>query len=75
MAQVENCGYAERYLHKGNEEIYAKEENLQYNGDHPTGRRDWLPCSIFLAVLARRTSRKRNTLTEYWYMIAINNIS
>ena len=53
---------------QGNEEIYAEEENLQHNGNHPTGSRDWLTCSIIFAVLARR---KEKILTEYWYMIAI----
>jgi hypothetical protein len=68
---VENCGCAEIYLNKGNEEIHAEEENLQHNGDHPTSSSDWLTYSIFLAVLARR---KGKILTKYWYMIAINGI-
>ena len=37
---------------QGNEEIYAEEENLQHNGNHPTRGRDWLTDSIFLTVLA-----------------------
>ena len=52
MGEVENYGYAKIYLNKGNEAIYAEEENLQHNGDHPTRGRDWLTYSILLPVLA-----------------------
>ena len=62
MARVENCGCAEIALNRGNEETYAEEENLQHNGNHPISGSDWLTCSIFLAILARR---KENILTEF----------
>ena len=62
MVLVENCGYAEICLNKGNEEIYGEEENLQYNGDHPTRGRDWLTYTIFLTIMARRTGRKGDIL-------------
>jgi len=62
MVRVENCGCAEIYLNKGNEETYAEEENLQHNGNHPTGGSDWLTCSIILAIVA---GRKGNILTEF----------
>ena len=62
MVQVENCGCVEIYLDKGNEEIYAEEENLQHNGNHPIGGSDWLTGSIILAILARK---KGNILTEF----------
>lgn len=71
MAQVESCGCAEIYPDKGNEEIYAEKENLQHHGNNLTSVRDWITCSILLSVVARREG---NTLTEYWYMIAINSI-
>lgn len=74
MVQGENYGYAEKELKKGNEEIYAEKENLQYYGDHPTRSRDWFTSFSFLAVVARRTQRKRKILTENRYMIAINSI-
>ena len=47
---------------QGNEEIYAEEENLQHNGNHPTGGSDWLTCSIILAIVA---GRKGIILTEF----------
>jgi hypothetical protein len=75
MGQVENYGYAKIYLNKGNEKIYAEEENLQHNGDYPTRGRAWLAYPIFFAVLARRTQSKGDILTKYWYMIAINSTS
>jgi hypothetical protein len=74
--QVENYGYAEICLNIGNEEIYAEEENLQYNGDHPTRGRDWLTYSVFLTVLARRTRREGDILklvvhdSYKWYILA-----
>jgi hypothetical protein len=44
-------------LNKGNEETYAEEENLQHNGNHPTGSSDWLTRPIILADLARRKEK------------------
>ena len=57
MVRVENCGYAEIYLNKGNEETDAEKENLQHNGNHPTGSSDWLARPIILANLARRKEK------------------
>jgi hypothetical protein len=73
--RAENCGCAEIYQNKGNEEIYAEKENFQHNGDYLARSGDWLTPSIFFAGLARRTHRKGKILTEYWYMIAINSKS
>jgi hypothetical protein len=44
-------------LNQGNEETYAEKENLQHNGNHPTGSSDWLARPIILANLARRKEK------------------
>ena len=45
------------HLNKGNEETYAEKENLQHNGNHPTGSNNWLARPIILADLARRKEK------------------